>query len=301
MESIIIIVLLVLCIVLLTAVLAVLLTDRPSTVQRSLSRQMDESQESLARDLQEARRDLTAGQNSTAAAIAESVQNTVGRLGGLLQQSQRQAAQQQADKIEQLQRSNQASMEQLRRANQDSMESLRRSSVDSMESLRTANRESMELLRQENNRKLEDIRVTVDEKLQETLNRRIAESFRTVSTQLEQVYKGLGEMQTLAGDVGSLKQVLSGVKTRGILGEIQLGAILQEILAPEQYETNVATIPGSREWWSMPCGCPAGRTGRCICPLTPSSPATPTPGCWRPASRETRRRWRLPCGRWRAR
>ena len=75
----------------------------------------------------------------------------------------------------------------------------------------------------------------------------MSESFKTVSDQLEQVYKGLGEMQSLAADVGGLKQVLSGVKTRGILGEIQLGAILEEILAPEQYGTNVATIPGSTQ------------------------------------------------------
>ena len=75
----------------------------------------------------------------------------------------------------------------------------------------------------------------------------MTESFKAVNDQLEQVYKGLGEMQNLAADVGGLKQVLSGVKTRGILGEIQLGAILEEILAPEQYETNVATIPGSTQ------------------------------------------------------
>ena len=79
------------------------------------------------------------------------------------------------------------------------------------------------------------------------MQKRVTESFKAVNAQLEQVYKGLGEMQSLAADVGGLKQVLSGVKTRGILGEIQLGAILEEILAPEQYETNVATIPGSTQ------------------------------------------------------
>lgn len=100
-------------------------------------------------------------------------------------------------------------------------------------------------LRDENSKSLERIRETVDEKLQSTLESRIAESFKTVSNQLEQVYRGLGEMQTLANDVGGLKKVLSGIKTRGILGEVQLGAILEEILAPEQYEVNVATIPGS--------------------------------------------------------
>ena len=99
----------------------------------------------------------------------------------------------------------------------------------------------------ENARKLDEIRHTVDEQLQDALQKRVTESFKAVNQQLEQVYKGLGEMQSLAADVGGLKQVLSGVKTRGILGEIQLGAILEEILAPEQYDTNVATIPGSTQ------------------------------------------------------
>ena len=88
------------------------------------------------------------------------------------------------------------------------------------------------------------MRQTVDEKLQKTLDERISQSFKLVSERLEQVYKGLGEMQTLAVGVGDLKKVLSNVKTRGILGEIQLGAILEEILAPEQYKTNVVTKSG---------------------------------------------------------
>ena len=94
---------------------------------------------------------------------------------------------------------------------------------------------------------LEEIRGTVDEKLQTTLEKRISESFKTVSSQLEQVYKGLGEMQSLANDVGGLKKIMSGVKTRGNLGEYQLAAILAEILVPEQYATNVATVPKSSE------------------------------------------------------
>ena len=116
-----------------------------------------------------------------------------------------------------------------------------------MEQLRRAMVESMTALQAENTRKLDEIRHTVDEQLQDALQKRVTESFKAVNQQLEQVYKGLGEMQSLAADVGGLKQVLSGVKTRGILGEIQLGAILEEILAPEQYDTNVATIPGSTQ------------------------------------------------------
>ena len=93
--------------------------------------------------------------------------------------------------------------------------------------------------------KLEEIRITVDEKLQKTLNDRIGQSFRLVTEQLENVQKGLGEMQTLAQDVGGLKRVLSNVKTRGNIGEIQLSMLLEQILAPEQYEANVHTCKDS--------------------------------------------------------
>ena len=127
------------------------------------------------------------------------------------------------------------------------LQSLEAANTQKLEELRKTLADSMTALQAENTRKLDEIRHTVDEQLQDALQKRVSESFKAVNEQLEQVYKGLGEMQSLAADVGGLKQVLSGVKTRGILGEIQLGAILEEILAPEQYDTNVATIPGSRE------------------------------------------------------
>ena len=127
------------------------------------------------------------------------------------------------------------------------LQSLEAANSQKLEELRKTLADSMTALQAENTRKLDEIRRTVDEQLQDALQKRVTESFKAVNAQLEQVYKGLGEMQSLAADVGGLKQVLSGVKTRGILGEIQLGAILEEILAPEQYETNVATIPGSTQ------------------------------------------------------
>ena len=96
-------------------------------------------------------------------------------------------------------------------------------------------------LTEDNNRQLSEMRQTVDEKLQKTLEDRISQSFQLVSQRLEQVYKGLGEMQNLAAGVGDLKKVLSNVKTRGILGEVQLSAILEQILSPDQYEENVRT------------------------------------------------------------
>ena len=102
-------------------------------------------------------------------------------------------------------------------------------------------------MQQDNNNQLEKMRAVVDEKLQKSIENKMNESFKLVSERLEQVYKGLGEMNVLAQGVGDLKKVLSNVKTRGILGEIQLGAILMEILAPEQYEENVSVKSNSRE------------------------------------------------------
>lgn len=115
------------------------------------------------------------------------------------------------------------------------LEQLRRSMTESLNHMQTASQ-----------LQLDGIRRTVDEKLQETLDRKLSESFQQVSQRLEAVYKGLGEMQSLAAGVGDLKKVLSNVKTRGILGEIQLGAILEQILSPEQYAANVATKNGSQ-------------------------------------------------------
>ena len=115
-----------------------------------------------------------------------------------------------------------------------------------LENMRQTIEKQLTAIQQDNNRRLDEMRQTVDEKLQKTLEDKMTQSFQLVNDRLEQVYKGLGEMQTLAVGVGDLKKVLSNVKARGIVGEIQLGAILEEILSPEQYATNVATVPGSK-------------------------------------------------------
>ncbi len=180
-------------------------------------------------------------------------------------QGQETAAQQQSEKLDSIDRHVMARQETMNASMEKQMQTMNASMVKQMQAmdqrlqhldqmneqkldaLRQSMAASMQEMRQENAKKLDEIRGTVDEKLQDTLQKKITDSFQAVSQQLEQVYKGLGEMQHLASDVGGLKQVLSGVKTRGILGEIQLGAILEEILSPEQYDTNVATIPGSRE------------------------------------------------------
>ncbi len=113
--------------------------------------------------------------------------------------------------------------------------------------VRAAVERQLEAIRQDNATQLDRMRQTVDEKLSRTLNDRLSTSFREVSKQLEAVYTGLGDMRSIAAGVGDLKRVLSNVKTRGILGEVQLGAILTDILTPEQYARNVATKPGSAD------------------------------------------------------
>lgn len=126
------------------------------------------------------------------------------------------------------------------------MEKLSDTNEIRLERIRETVEKRMEYLQNDNNQKLDQMRVIVDEKLQKTIDEKMTQSFALVNERLEQVYKGLGEMQSLAVGVGDLKKVLSNVKTRGILGEIQLGAILKEILSPEQYEENVVTKKSSK-------------------------------------------------------
>ena len=117
----------------------------------------------------------------------------------------------------------------------------------SLDAVRATLQTQLEALQRDNHAQLEQMRATVDEKLQKTLNDRITQSFQLVNQRLQEVYTGLGEMKTLASGVGDLKKVLSNVKTRGILGEYQLGAIITELLSPEQYEENAVTKKGSTQ------------------------------------------------------
>lgn len=116
-----------------------------------------------------------------------------------------------------------------------------------MEQLRKTVDENIRQMREENSKKLSEMRQTVDEKLSDTLEKRLSSSFTQVSERLEQVYKSLGEMHSLASGVGDLKRMLSNVKTRGVWGEIQLGALLEQALTERQYASNVAVVPGSNE------------------------------------------------------
>ena len=124
---------------------------------------------------------------------------------------------------------------------------LTRLNEEKLGSMRQTLENQIRALQEDNSKKLEQMRATVDEKLQSTLEKRLGESFRQVSERLEQVYKGLGEMRSLAVGVGDLKKVLTNVKTRGTWGEIQLGNILEQILTPDQYDVNVQTKENSNE------------------------------------------------------
>ncbi len=130
-----------------------------------------------------------------------------------------------------------------------------------MERLREAVDLRLRALQDDNAARLEQMRATVDEKLHATLEQRLGESFRQVSERLEEVHRGLGEMQTLASGVGDLKRVLTNVKTRGTWGEVQLGAILEQILTPEQYAANVATKEGSADRVEFAIRLPGRDTG----------------------------------------
>jgi len=143
---------------------------------------------------------------------------------------------------------------------------------ENLESIRRAMVTQLGGIREENSRQLEQMRQTVDEKLQKTLNDRITQSFQLVNERLEQVYAGLGEMRTLASGVGDLRKVLSNVKTRGILGEVQLGAILEQILSPEQYEQNVKTRPGSTHFVEFAVKLPGADEGTVWLPIDAKFP-----------------------------
>ncbi|MCL2054787.1 MAG: DNA recombination protein RmuC [Oscillospiraceae bacterium] len=130
-----------------------------------------------------------------------------------------------------------------------------------LEAIRNTISAQLSYIQADNNSKLDEIKLTVDEKLQKTLEEKMSRSFRLVSERLEEVYKGLGEMRHLAAGVGDLKKVLSNVKTRGILGEYQLDAIIKEILTSEQYEIEAAVKPNSRERVEYAVKMPASDSG----------------------------------------
>jgi DNA recombination protein RmuC len=197
---------------------------RLDTLDRSLERNERLLREELARlreELAQHSRDSREEQGNSLRAFAESLLRRITEIAGF-QKSQLDTFSEQLMTLTQL--------------NEQKFNTLRETVEGQLKSLQ-----------EDNNKKLEQMRATVDEKLHATLEKRLGESFKLVSDRLEQVHKGLGEMQHLAAGVGDLKKVLTNVKTRGNLGEIQLGSLLEQLLTPEQYEANVATLPGSSQ------------------------------------------------------
>lgn len=129
----------------------------------------------------------------------------------------------------------------------ENLQRMQTSNEKNLELLRNGNEKKLEQMRTSNEKSLEQMRETVDEKLKASVEKRFNESFKSISTQLTQVYQGLGEMKSMANEVGDLKKVMEGVKTRGIYGEVQLGAIIEDVLTKSQYEENIITKTGSND------------------------------------------------------
>lgn len=177
------------------------------------------------------RADMAAQNSDLRRELVAQTQSSIKNMGEMIAQSQRSFSQSQAEKSAQI---------------EERLKTFSLENEQKLDNIRKSVESRLDFLQKDNSLKLDEMRKTVDEKLQKTLEDKMNKSFSLVNERLEQVYKGLGEMQNLAVGVGDLKKVLSNVKTRGILGEIQLGAILEEILSPEQYDENVATKKGSK-------------------------------------------------------
>lgn len=157
------------------------------------------------------------------------------------------AARMQNAQLRTLTEANDRRLAELRDAVEQRLAALQQSVEQRLGAVQLAVDQRLGTMQQDNERKLEQMRATVDEKLHATLEQRLGESFKLVADRLDLVHRGLGEMQTLAQGVGDLKRVLTNVKTRGVFGEVQLAALLEQVFTAEQYACNVATVPGSRE------------------------------------------------------
>ena len=236
------------------AMLTVMLVRQSKAEERIVDRLMEEMED----DQRELRMELT-----------DSVHKNVRNLGSLIAENQQSAYRAQSESLSQLRRvmaDMGTRIEQ--RLGTSSMENEQK-----LENIRGTMEKRLADIQQDNGKKLDEMRQIVDEKLQRTINERMTQSFQMVNDRLEQVYKGLGEMQSLAVGVGDLKRVLSNVKTRGILGEIQLGAILEEMLAPEQYEENVVTSPRGKERVEFAIKIPGDDDGFALLPIDSKFPA----------------------------
>ena len=218
-----------------------------------ISAKKQDSGDTVERIREEYRKEGAALRQEVNTAVQQSVKN----LGDMIALNQRNASESQNDKMTQL---------------EERFKTFSLENEQKLDNIRGTVEKRLTYMQEDNNRKLDEMRKTVDEKLQKTLEDKMTQSFALVNERLEQVYKGLGEMRTLAVGVGDLKKVLSNVKSRGILGEIQLGSILKEILAPEQYEENVVTKHRSTERVEFAVKLPAQDDGFIYLPIDSKFP-----------------------------
>ncbi len=217
----------------------------PSRLFEELSEKINENQkqtdEVIESEFQKNREEILKNSKLTREEIANSFKLLGDQLSGRIKE----IAERQKDQLDIIEER----MEKLTKTNEEKFDKLKEQVSDRLSDIQESNE-----------KKLEEMRRTVDEKLHETLEKRLGESFKQVSERLELVHKGLGEMQTLASGVGDLKKVLTNVKTRGTWGEVQLGNLIEQILAPNQYAKNVKTKKGSSEIVEFAIKLP-GRTG----------------------------------------
>ena len=208
-------------------------------------------------ELQKIKEDISRDSMQLRQEVSSSVQQSVKNMGDMISTNQQNASLAQSEKFSALEeRFKTFSLE-----NEQKLDNIRRT-MDTR----------LSYLQEDNNKKLDEVRKTVVEKLQKTLDERVTQSFITVNDSLEKVYQRLGEMQNIATSVGDLKKVLTNVKARGIVGELQLGAILKEILSPEQYEENVVTRKGSNERVEFAVKLPAEDEGFIYLPIDSKFP-----------------------------
>ena len=230
--------------------------QRMDAQQRALEGRVDAMHKGSEGRLDAMAQQMNAQQQALEQRVDAMQKNSAARLDAMAQQMN---AQQQA-----LERR----VEAMQKDNAERLEAMLRQ----LESQRKSLDERMEILRKDNAEKLEAMRATVDEKLQKTLEQRLSQSFTQVSERLEQVYKGLGEMHSLAAGVGDLKKVLTNVKTRGTWGEIQLGSLLEQMLAPGQYERSAQVKRGSAERVDFVVRMPGQEGGEVLLPIDSKFP-----------------------------
>ena len=228
--------------------------DDNERVARELRGEVQDSARGTRQELSQAlalfQQTLLAQQGDVARTQNEQIDSFRTQLAATQQQvgQSLQAATQSLAQLSQAARESQdAALKRFADAQGERLQALAQGNERGLELMRATIEQRLQSIQADNEKKLEQMRATVDEKLHATLEQRLGESFKQVADRLEQVHKGLGEMQGLAKDVGSLNRVLTNVKTRGVFGEVQLAGLLEQVFTPEQYATNVETVPGSRE------------------------------------------------------